>query len=183
MKRALPLAYPGMTIGLFGGSFDPAHGGHAHVAETALKRLNLDRVWWLVSPQNPLKPKSSPFAARAASARAQAHGRRMVVSDLEQRLGCAYTYQTLRALRRLYPGVQFVLIMGADNLGNFRKWRRWREVAAAVPVAIVSRPGAGARLRLRAPHDWTYLNARHHWESSTRVRAARGQALAKPPRK
>ncbi|MCX7357742.1 MAG: nicotinate-nucleotide adenylyltransferase, partial [Alphaproteobacteria bacterium] len=128
MKRDLPLAYAGMKIGLFGGSFDPAHGGHAHVAETALKQLGLDRIWWLVSPQNPLKPKSSPLAERVSSARAIAHGSKMVVTDLEAQLGCAFTYQTLRALKQLYPGVEFTLIMGADNLANFRKWRNWREV-------------------------------------------------------
>lgn len=167
-----------MKIGLFGGSFDPAHEGHAHVAETALKRLGLDRVWWLVSPQNPLKPKSSPLAERVVSARRQAHGARMVVTDLEQRLGCAYTYQTLRALKRLYPEVRFTLIMGADNLANFRKWRNWREVATAVPVAVVSRPHAGPRQRLAAPGAWTYLNARHHPQSSTMLR----KTSAKPRR-
>jgi nicotinate-nucleotide adenylyltransferase len=186
MMRALPLAYPGMKIGLFGGSFDPAHAGHAHVAETALKRLNLDRVWWLVSPQNPLKPKSSPIAERLATARRQARGAKMIVSDLEQQLGCAYTYQTLRALKRLYPGVHFTLIMGADNLANFRKWRNWREVAAAVPVAVVSRPDAGPRLRLAAPKNWTYLNARHHPQSSTALRRmapTRRAPVAKRPGK
>lgn len=170
MRRGLPLAYRGMKIGLFGGSFDPAHEGHAHVAETALKRLGLDRVWWLASPQNPLKPKSSPLQQRMQSAKQFAHGPAMVVSDLEARLGCAFTYQTLRALKRLYPGVSFVLIMGADNLANFRRWRRWREVAAAVPVAVVSRPGAGPALRLSAPKHWIFLNARHHPQSSTALR-------------
>ncbi|MGD9968527.1 MAG: nicotinate-nucleotide adenylyltransferase [Hyphomonadaceae bacterium] len=183
MKRDLPLAYPGMKIGLFGGSFDPAHAGHAHIAETALKRLGLDRVWWLVSPQNPLKPKSSPFAMRMQSARRRAQGSKMIVTDLERVLGCNYTYETLRTLKRLYPGVSFVLIMGADNLTNFRKWRNWREVAEAVPVAVVSRPGAGAAERLGAPRSWTYLNARHHKESSTRLRAAARRTVAKPRRK
>ena len=183
MKRDLPLAYSGMKIGLFGGSFDPAHGGHAHVAETALKRLDLDRVWWLVSPQNPLKPKSSRFTERMRSAQAQAHGAKMVVSDLERRLGCAFTYQTLRALKQLYPGVSFTLIMGADNLANFRKWRNWREVAEAVPVVIVSRPGVRAAARLSAPRHWTHLNARLHRESSTTMRSAKRAALAKPKRK
>lgn len=183
MKRDLPLAYPGMKIGLFGGSFDPAHEGHTHVAETALKRLGLDRVWWLVSPQNPLKAKSSPFAERLLSAQNQAHGAKMVVTDLEQRLGCAFTYQTLRALKQLYPGVSFTLIMGADNVSNFRKWRNWREVAEAVPVAIVSRPGVGAAQRLGAPRDWIYLNARLHRESSTAIRSRKRAALAKPKRK
>ncbi len=183
MRRNLPRAYPGMTIGLFGGSFDPAHAGHAHVAETALKRLGLDRVWWLVSPQNPLKAKSSPFVERMRSAQDQAHGAKMVVTDIEQQLGCGYTYETLRALKRLYPGVSFVLIMGADNLANFRKWRNWREVAAAIPVVIVSRPGVRAAERLGAPRQWTYLNARLHRESSTVIRAQKRAALAKPKRK
>ena len=183
MRRDLPLAYPGMKIGLFGGSFDPAHEGHAHVAETALKRLGLDRVWWLVSPQNPLKPKSSPFAKRLKSAEAQAHGSRMIVTDLEKQLSCDYTYKTLPALKRLYPGVQFFLVMGADNLANFRKWRNWREVAQTVPVVIVSRPGAGPDKRLTAPKDWIFLNARHHPQSSTALRTRKGPTVAKPKRK
>jgi nicotinate-nucleotide adenylyltransferase len=183
MKHGLPVAYPGMKIGLFGGSFDPAHDGHAHVAETALRRLGLDRVWWLVSPQNPLKPKSSPIEQRLASARAIADGGQMVVTDLESRLGCAFTYQTLRHLKRLYPGVRFTLVMGADNLANFRNWRNWREVARAVPIAIVSRPGAGPRLRMAAPKGWSYLNARHNFHSSTALRTAHRRPVAKPARK
>src|SRR5262249_9427155 len=133
MMQGFPRAYPGMRIGLFGGSFDPAHEGHAHVAETALKRLQLDRVWWMWTPQNPLKPKSSPLTERVASAKHMAHGAKMVVTDIEQRLGARYTYETLRTLKRLYPGVDFFLVMGADNLANFRRWKNWREVAAAVP--------------------------------------------------
>lgn len=183
MKHGFPVAYPGMKIGLFGGSFDPAHEGHTHVAETALKRLGLDRVWWLVSPQNPLKQKSSPFAKRMQSAQRQAHGSRMIVTDIEQRLGCSFTYETLRALKQLYPGVSFVLIMGADNLAHFRKWRNWREVAEAVPVVVVSRPGAGANQRLRAPRGWIHLNARYHRESSTGMRSIKRRAVAKPRRK
>ena len=180
MRRSLPLAFPGMRVGLFGGSFDPAHEGHAHVAETALKRLGLDRVWWLVSPQNPLKPKSSPFKKRLKSARQQARGRAMVVTDLEKRLKSRFTYQTLRALRRRYPGVEFTLVMGADNLANFRQWRNWREVSEAVQVVIVSRPGTAPSHRLSAPKHWIFLNARHHAQSSTALRRA---AVAKPRRK
>ncbi len=183
MMHALPLAYAGMKIGLFGGSFDPAHEGHAHVAETALKRLRLDRVWWLISPQNPLKPKSSPFAQRMESARAQARGRAMVVTDFERRLGCAFTFETLRALRRLYPGVRFFLIMGADNLAHFRKWRNWREVAEAVPIVVVSRPGTGPSQRLSAPSGWIFLSARHHRQSSSALRTPKRRAVARPSRK
>jgi len=187
MRRGLPRAYPGMKIGLFGGSFDPAHEGHAHVAETALKRLDLDKVWWLVSPQNPLKAQSSAIDKRLASARDQARAPQMVVTDLESRLGCRYTYQTLRALKRLYPGISFFLVMGADNLATFRRWRNWREVAKAVPVVVVSRPGTRASERLSAPKDWIFLNARHHRQSSTAIRAAErqsvGRTVAKPKRK
>jgi nicotinate-nucleotide adenylyltransferase len=107
----------------------------------------------------------------------------MVVTDIERRLGCAYTYETLRALRRLYPGVHFVLIMGADNLANFRRWKNWREVARSVPVAVVSRPGAGPRHRLRAPKSWVFLNARHHLQSSTTLRPRRRPTVAKQRRK
>lgn len=173
MRRGLPLAYPGMRIGIFGGSFDPAHEGHAHVAQTALKRMQLDRVWWLVTPQNPLKAKSSPFKKRLQSARMRARGSRMVVTDIEAKLGCRYTYETLRWLGRLYPGVDFLLVMGADNLAHLRKWKRWREVADAVPVVVVSRPGASARERLGAPRDWIFLSARLHPHSSTALRARR----------
>lgn len=183
MRQGLPLAYPGMKIGIFGGSFDPAHEGHAHVAETALKRLGLDKVWWLVSPQNPLKAQSSPLDERVASARAQAHSPQMEVTDLERRLGCRYTYETLRALKRLYPGVAFFLVMGADNLAGFRRWRNWREVADAVPVVIVSRPGTNPSARLSAPKHWIFLSARHHRQSSTAIRAARRRPVAKPKRK
>lgn len=179
----LPLAYPGMRIGLFGGSFDPAHEGHAHVAETALKRLGLDRIWWLVTPQNPLKAQSGAFEQRLQSARAMARGRKMVVTDIEKRLDCRFTYETLRALKRLYPGVAFYLVMGADNLANFRKWRNWREVAAAVPVVVVSRPGAGARGRLSAPRNWVFLSARDNKQSSTALRRRKRGAVAKPSRK
>lgn len=183
MKHGLPLAYPGMKIGLFGGSFDPAHEGHAHVANTALKRLGLNKVWWLVSPQNPLKAKSSAFEKRMASARMYARGARMLATDIERRLGCAYTYQTLHALKALYPKVRFFLVMGGDNLASFRHWRNWREVADAVPVVVVSRPGVRPRDRLGAPRHWIFLSARHHKQSSTALRAAKRTAVAKSKRK
>ena len=178
--QGIPPAYPGMKIGLMGGSFDPAHAGHAHVAETALKRLGLDRVWWMVTPQNPLKPKSAPLAQRFASAEKQAHGPKMVVTDFEARLGYDFTYKTVRALKQHFPGVAFILVMGEDNLSNFRRWRNWREVAAALPVAIVSRPGCSTRFRAGIPKNWIYLTARHHRENSTQLRAKKRGAVAKP---
>ena len=179
MRRGFPKAYPGMTIGLFGGSFDPAHAGHAHVAETALKRLGLDKVWWMVTPQNPLKPASSPLAARVRSAEHYARGNKMVVTALEAALGCRYTYQTLRKLRQLYPGVHFILVMGADNLDNFKKWRNWREVAQSIPVAIISRPLAGPRTHAKILKDWIYLPARLHRENSTALRPRGPRPVAK----
>jgi nicotinate-nucleotide adenylyltransferase len=172
-----------MKIGLFGGSFDPAHEGHAHVAETALKRLGLDRIWWLVTPQNPLKPQSSQLAKRMASARAQAHGAKQVVTDLETQLGCGFTFETLRALKAHYPGVAFTFVMGADNLAGFRRWRNWREVAAAVPIAVVARPGVPARDRARMAQTWTWLSGRLHSQSSTALRKAQRQPMAKPDRR
>lgn len=144
--RAIPKAYPGMRIGLFGGTFDPAHAGHRHVAETAAKRLRLDKVWWLVTPQNPLKPRQAgPLAARMASARRQARGARMVVTDFETRLGLFYSVETVEALSRRLPGVRFVWILGADSLEGLHRWRRWRDLAAIVPIAAVPRPGASSR--------------------------------------
>lgn len=188
--RGVPPAYPRQRIGLFGGSFDPAHEGHAHVAETALKRLQLNQVWWLVTPQNPLKADSAPLARRIASARAMARGPKMKVTGFEAAHHFHYTYQTVRALKRWFPQTQFVLIVGGDSLQNFRHWRRWEEVMRAVPLAIVSRPGADAKARLakpayvfakarrgppallKAPPAWTFLNARHHPQSSTVIRSS-----------
>lgn len=179
MRRHYPLAYPGQKIGLFGGSFDPAHEGHAHVAETALKRLGLDRVWWLVSPQNPLKAKSGPFDRRLASAKRLARGRNMVVTDIEARLGVQYTYQSLRALKRLYPGVSFTLIIGADQLAGFKAWRNWREIAQSVPIAVISRPGAPFSALSNLMENMVFIQARHHFASSSALRAQAG-TLAKP---
>jgi nicotinate-nucleotide adenylyltransferase len=193
--RAIPPAVRGLRIGLFGGSFDPAHEGHAHVAETAKARLGLDQVWWLVTPQNPLKThRSSPFKERMASARRMARGATMVVTDLETRLGLQFTADTLAILRKRRPGVRFVWLMGSDALERFHLWRCWREIFAAAPIAVIARPGAGFRarnapaFRLHAedrvpaadartlasaePPAWIYLNARHHAVSSSAIRCA-----------
>lgn len=144
--QALRLGFtlaPGMRVGLFGGSFDPAHPGHAHVARTARARLRLDRVVWLVSPQNPLKREAAaPLAARLLSARRFARGPSMVVSDAETRLGSAYTLDTVRALKARHPGVRFVWIVGADGLAGLHRWRGWTQLLHEVPLAVVARPGA-----------------------------------------
>ena len=133
-----------MVIGLLGGSFDPAHEGHAHITREAMKRLGLDRVWWLVSPGNPLKANApASMARRLARARALMQDPAVVVTDLEVRLGTRATVDTLRRLRAMYPGVRFVWLMGADNLVQFHRWSRWRQIMAMVPVAVMARPGAG----------------------------------------
>ena len=132
-----------------GGSFNPAHGGHLHLSLLALEQLDLDEVWWLVSPQNPLKPVAgmAPFSVRLDQARRLADGhRRIVVSDLENRLGrSTYTADTLRTLRRRFPLLRFVWLMGADNLVQLRHWQRWREIFRAVPIAVFARPSYSLR--------------------------------------
>lgn len=141
---------PGQTVGLFGGSFNPAHQGHLLVAKTALKRLGLDRVVWLVSPQNPLKSsrETAPLKDRMASARALITDRRMLVSDFETRAGTQFTIDTLKALIASHPGVKFVWIMGADNLRQFHRWHGWRAIAHLMPMAVIARPGALVKSRL-----------------------------------
>ena len=186
---------PGMRVGLYGGSFNPAHEGHAHVAETARRRLQLDRVIWLVSPQNPLKAahETAPLETRLAAARAIARGRSMIVSDAETRLGSQYTIDTIQALKARFPGVDFVWIMGADSLASFHRWRGWTQIMAEVPVAVVSRPWISLKSRsspaarrfgsaqvslLEAkllpgakPPRWVFLTGPLNFQSSTALRA------------
>ena len=185
----------GMKVGLLGGSFNPAHEGHAHVAETALARLGLDAVIWLVSPQNPLKSRrdTEPLDQRMASARKQARGPRMLVSDAESRIEAQYTLDTLRILKARHPGVHFVWIMGADNLASFHRWRGWLQIMQETPVAVVSRPWAAMKGRLSpaakrfaryrhssasarrlpymAPPAWVFLRGPFNFQSSTALRS------------
>ena len=132
-----------MRIGLFGGSFDPPHAGHLHVASLALKRLRLDRVWWIVGPGNPLKDRRRLPASsdRLRAARDIARHPRMVATDFEAALGARYSVETLRFLLRRCPQVHFVWILGADSFATFHRWQAWREIAQLVPIAIVDRPG------------------------------------------
>jgi nicotinate-nucleotide adenylyltransferase len=135
---------PGLKIGLLGGSFNPAHEGHLHVAETALKRLGLDYVWWLVTPHNPLKPTVGLAALpdRIEQAKAIARHPRIVVVDLELALGTRYTIDTLKALNRRFPRTKFIWLMGSDNLAGFQNWHRWPEIIQQVPIAVIMRPGS-----------------------------------------
>ncbi len=150
--QAIPLHTGGMRVGLLGGSFNPPHEAHRAISRFALLRLRLDRVWWLVSPGNPLKAGYGAYdlARRAAAARALARDPRIDVTCLEAVIGTRYTIDTIRYLRRRCPGVRFVWIMGADNLAQFHRWEDWQRIAALVPIAVIDRPPQGLRA-LAAP--------------------------------
>jgi nicotinate-nucleotide adenylyltransferase len=137
------LRNPPVRIGLLGGSFNPAHGGHRRISLFAREALGLDAVWWLVSPGNPLKPRAgmAPLRARLASARKQARRAPIIPTAIEATLGTRYTIDTLKALRRRYPKLQFVWLMGADNLAQFHRWKDWRGIARTMPIAVIARPG------------------------------------------
>lgn len=198
--RRLPLALPGMRIGLMGGSFNPAHATHRAAALLSMKRLQLDFVWWLVTPGNPLKDNSSlpSLEERVARARKVAHHPRIIATGCEALWGLHYTHETLKQLHRRLPGVQFVWVMGADNLVQFNRWERWRDIAGLMPIAVVDRAGASTaalsapaarallpfRLPERAaahlpgmkPPAWVFLHGLKSTESSTRIRACASQA-------
>jgi len=142
MTHALPHARPGQVIGLLGGSFDPPHVGHVHISREALKRFGLDRLWWLVSPGNPLKAHGpAPLQTRLEAARALVDHPRIAVTDFEACAGTRHTAQTLDALRASARGVRFVWLMGADNLAQFHRWQDWRQIIESVPVGVLARPG------------------------------------------
>jgi nicotinate (nicotinamide) nucleotide adenylyltransferase/ribosome silencing factor RsfS/YbeB/iojap len=186
----------GRRIGLLGGSFNPAHGGHLHISRLALTRLGLNEVWWLVSPQNPLKPTAgmAPFAARLRQAAGIASAdRRIHVSDIEARLATLYTADTLKALCRRLPRLRFVWLMGGDNLVQFPYWQQWQDIFHTVPIAVFDRPNsapkalagkaarrfAAARLPARAarrlaslpPPAWIFFHTRRDPRSATQIRA------------
>jgi nicotinate-nucleotide adenylyltransferase len=186
-----------MRVGLLGGSFNPAHEGHLHVASLARKRLRLDQVWLLVSPGNPLKPEHgmAPLGSRLRSAATIADGRRVVATAIEALLGTRFTADTLRLLRRRFPRTRFVWVMGADILAQLPRWRRWREIARHIAFAVLPRPGynfpalagpaahflrharrparmAGVLARLTPP-AWLFLPAPQHAASASAIRAAR----------
>ncbi len=142
-------AMAGARIGLLGGSFNPAHRGHLEISLYAMKRLRLDMVWWLVSPQNPLKPREgmSPLGQRLAGARKMSERHpRIIATDIEAELGTVYTVDTLHKLKSRFPAVRFVWMMGADNMEQIVKWRRWADIFREVPIAVFRRPGHSAGL-------------------------------------
>ncbi|WP_298470696.1 nicotinate-nucleotide adenylyltransferase [uncultured Erythrobacter sp.] len=132
--------------GLLGGSFNPAHGGHRRITRFAMDALGLDESWWLVSPGNPLKPKSgmAPLSARLMSAEAQARRAPIVPTAIELQLDTRFTVDTLRKLKRRYPKREFVWLMGSDNLVQFHRWKHWRAIARTMPIAVIARPGYNA---------------------------------------
>lgn len=189
-----PMAHTGMAIGLLGGSFNPPHAGHLAISRHALTRLRLDRLWWLVTPGNPLKPRDelAELGNRLAAARALACDPRIEVTGFEASLGSPYTVDTLRHIRRRYRGVNFVWLMGADNLRDFHHWHDWQEIFHLLPIAVLDRPGYGlpataaqaartfARYRVdpsdaaglaqMAPPAWTFLTLPLNPSSSTAIR-------------
>lgn len=142
MRKRVTYLRSGMTVGLLGGSFDPPHQGHVHITQEALKRFGLDRVWWLVTPGNPLKKEGPAAIARRMDAARQIMDHpRVTISDFEARAGTRYTAETVERLTKDYPGVNFVWLMGADNLAQFHKWKDWRKIMDLVPVGVLARPG------------------------------------------
>lgn len=201
MRQGFPISAPGLRVGLFGGSFDPPHEGHVHVTREALRRFGLDRAWWLVSPGNPLKARQpAPLAQRIATARALLSDPRIEVTGLEAALGTRLTADTIAAVQALYPGTRFVWLMGADNLAQFHRWERWREIAGRVPIGVMARPGwrlrarmsvtaqalarhrlRGARIRRLAdaqPPAWAMIDIPMNAASSTALRARTAAAEA-----
>lgn len=160
MRHAVPHARAGQIIGLLGGSFDPPHAGHLHISREALKRFGLDRLWWLVSPGNPLKDHGpAPLPDRLAAARALVDHPRIAITDFEARAGTRHTAQTLDALRRAAPELRFVWLMGADNLAQFHRWQDWHRIIESVPVGVLARPGQRISARM-SPAARIYRDAR-----------------------
>ncbi len=152
VSQAIPFYSNGMRIGLLGGSFNPPHIAHRAISLFAIKRLKLDRVWWLVTPGNPLKDHGAlhDLSQRAEVARQMADDPRIDVSCLEAVIGTRYTVDTITYLRRRVSGLRFVWIMGADNLAQFHRWQNWRRIASEVPIAVIDRPPQSFRA-LAAP--------------------------------
>lgn len=191
-ERVAAFARWGARIGLLGGSFNPAHEGHRHISLIALRRVKLDLVWWLVSPQNPLKSASemAPLARRLQSAREMAAHPDIAVSAIESELGTQYTVDTIAALQRMFPRAHFVWVMGGDSLATFHLWKDWEEIARRVPMAVIARPGfttkalncpAGiamqasrvrdaATLAGRTPPAWTFIHEKLDPASATALR-------------
>ncbi|MCL6709034.1 nicotinate-nucleotide adenylyltransferase [Pseudomonas sp. R2.Fl] len=192
----MPHAERGMVVGLFGGSFNPPHAGHALVAETALRKLRLDQLWWIVTPGNPLKNHSglAPLETRLKLSERLVADPRIKVTAFEKRLGTSYTASTLDHVKARNPHVRFIWVMGADNLKSFHQWQRWHHIATTFPIAVIDRPGstlsylsskmartfdfarideedAGVLWKKKAP-AWTFIHGPRSPLSSTALREA-----------
>lgn len=191
-------------VGLLGGSFNPAHRGHLHISNLALKHLDLDEIWWLVSPQNPLKPVAgmAPLAERLAQAAAVAQHSHIRVTDIEASLGSRYTADTVTALKKRFPSTRFVWLMGADNLKQISRWERWARIFQLVPIAIFARPayslpalgslaarrfarhrlfpGSARRLATAPPPAWVFFATRLDPLSATAIRVRRRRSVFAP---
>lgn len=202
LRGGLPLR-PGLKVGLLGGSFNPAHEGHFHISLLALERLGLDEIWWLVSPQNPLKSPigMAPLDQRLRGARGLAVDSRIRVLDLEEKLGTQYTVETTTCIKSLFPQTMFVWLMGADNLAQMPRWRRWTTLFATLPIAILGRPtyslgalaGVAARryrryrvrpgeirgLTGRRPPAWAFIPGPLHQGSATAIRKTQKNTTTK----
>lgn len=177
LRARLPYAAAGQKIGLLGGSFNPPHAAHKSITEIALRRLGLDRVWWLVTPGNPLKNRKEllPLAERVELARGMMRDPRVVVTDFEKDLAASLTSATLAHLRLRYPSAQFVWVMGADCLAGFHLWQQWREIFEGMPIAVIDRPG----WRLKATSS---IAARSFAKYRLDESRARNLALCRAPR-
>jgi nicotinate-nucleotide adenylyltransferase len=199
-----PATASGMTIGLFGGSFNPPHDGHRLVAETALKRLGLDQLWWMVTPGNPLKNASEllPLATRLQLSEAMAPGPRVKVTAFESAYKVRFSADTMALIKGRHRDINFIWVMGADNLKSFHHWQRWRQIAEMLPIAIIDRPGstlsyvsskmaltynyarvdeddAVSLAKLTAP-AWTLIHGPRSWLSSSAIRSVNKLSFKKP---
>ncbi|MFZ1988383.1 MAG: nicotinate-nucleotide adenylyltransferase, partial [Alphaproteobacteria bacterium] len=187
--------HPGLRIGLLGGSFNPAHEGHLAISLAALEALKLDRVVWLVSPQNPLKPRAdlADYSERLEQARKIAAHPKITISNFEAREGLTYTLDAVTHLKRRHPRTRFVLLIGADNLAQLPRWKNWTRLFAIIPIAVLARPGydrsalaakaahryararlpsrAAATLANRHPPAWVFISTTHRDESASAIRA------------
>ena len=194
MKSGMPLATQGLRIGLLGGSFDPPHSGHMHISKWAIKEFSLDRIWWLVSPGNPLK-KDAPadLDRRLTACNKLVNHPKVIVTDLERVFNTRYTAQTLTSLKSQYRGVRFVWLMGADNLAEFHKWDRWQDIMHMLPVGVMARPNqqlaancstaarifresrlsaqSSTALPFKEAPSWSLLTGPMDDESSSKIRA------------
>lgn len=202
LARALrvPHVEPGMTVGLLGGSFNPPHEGHLNASLIALSRARLDRLWWLVTPGNPLKSTAEleSLERRIELCRAMARHPRIEITAFEARYRVRYTEHTLSILKRIRPRVRFVWIMGADNLATFHRWQNWRRISEMMPIVVIDRPGStlahrsapaaialgryrvdeadAGRIATMKPPAWTFLHGPRSPMSSTAIRTARKAA-------